>query len=414
MFHHARTWASVALTLTVVLLSLPVVFAQDAQPEPVGLRPDAPTYALHGPYWVGTMQLQAQTVSHPTVVTLWYPALNPSALEEGITYDWQGVTVVGHAIQDAAPDNSGGTYPLVIFSHGSNGAPTVAPYLMEHWASQGFVVMSIAYADNWVTPLPVEDFSSIFTRPQDVSWQIDYAESLTAKGGKLEGTINTDQIAVAGHSFGGETALLAAGAPIDFGPESWCDANPTTPSSPESGSANMCITGYPGAQESLADLAGLKSAPEGLWPSWGDSRVDAIVPISPGLTDFSTKSLAEVMVPTLVLVGTADHWVYSDWPLYKTFSFETIGSPVKSLVEFANGDHMLVVDTCDTMPWLIDMGAYFFCADPVWDMDRAHDLMNHFTTAFLLDVLKGDEDAHAALLAENVSFPGITYETTLK
>ena len=83
---------------------------------------------------------------------------------------------------------------------------------------------------------------------------------------------------------------------------------------------------------------------------------------------------------------------------------------MKSLVAFENGDHMLVVDKCDTMPWLIDMGAYFFCADTVWDMDRAHDLINHFTTAFLLDVLKGDKDAHAALAPSAVSFPGIEYK----
>jgi hypothetical protein len=63
---------------------------------------------------------------------------------------------------------------------------------------------------------------------------------------------------------------------------------------------------------------------------------------------------------------------------------------------------------------LVELGLYFACADPVWDMDRAHDLINHFTTAFLLDTLKGDKDAHAALLAENVSFLGITYETTTK
>jgi hypothetical protein len=43
-------------------------------------------------------------------------------------------------------------------------------------------------------------------------------------------------------------------------------------------------------------------------------------------------------------------------------------------------------------------------------MDRAHDLINHFTTAFLLDVLKGDKDAHAALAPDAVSFPGITYQ----
>ncbi len=40
----------------------------------------------------------------------------------------------------------------------------------------------------------------------------------------------------------------------------------------------------------------------------------------------------------------------------------------------------------------------------------AHDLVNHFVVAFLLNQLKGDLDAAAALAPEAVSFPGITYE----
>lgn len=43
-------------------------------------------------------------------------------------------------------------------------------------------------------------------------------------------------------------------------------------------------------------------------------------------------------------------------------------------------------------------------------MDRAHNLINYFTTAFLLGVLKRDKDAHAALAPDAVSFPGITYQ----
>jgi hypothetical protein len=47
-------------------------------------------------------------------------------------------------------------------------------------------------------------------------------------------------------------------------------------------------------------------------------------------------------------------------------------------------------------------------------MNRAHDLINHFTTAFLLDKLKGDSEAHKALLPEAVSFSGIAYTTTME
>jgi hypothetical protein len=42
------------------------------------------------------------------------------------------------------------------------------------------------------------------------------------------------------------------------------------------------------------------------------------------------------------------------------------------------------------------------------------DLIDHFSTAFLLDTLKGDKVAHAALLPDAISFPGIEYTTTMK
>ena len=55
---------------------------------------------------------------------------------------------------------------------------------------------------------------------------------------------------------------------------------------------------------------------------------------------------------------------------------------------------------------------FFCCADPVWDVDRAHDLIDHFVTAFLLAELYGDTDAAAVLAPAAVQFPGIEYETT--
>ncbi len=50
----------------------------------------------------------------------------------------------------------------------------------------------------------------------------------------------------------------------------------------------------------------------------------------------------------------------------------------------------------------IRLSDFVLLATPVWDMDRAHDLINHFATAFLLAELKGDAEAAKALAPENV------------
>ena len=161
-------------------------------------------------------------------------------------------------------------------------------------------------------------------------------------------------------------------------------------------------------------LAGLKTAPDGLWPSWGDSRVSAIVPLAAEAIDFGAESFKNVTVPALIMAGSKDRFEHAELPLYRPYIYDNLGSTTKSLVMFDGADHMIFSPTCNNSPWIAEIGLFWFCSDPVWDMDRAHDLINHFTTAFLLDVLKNDKDAHKALLPDAVTFPGIDYQTTMQ
>ena len=261
------------------------VEAQEAPtPEPVGLRPDAPTYALHGPHWVGTMGFAAETPSHPTMVTLWYPALNPDGDPEEMSYVWNyypSFSVSGHALQDAAPDTQDGPYPFVIVAHGLEASRLEFTYLGEHLASEGFVVMAIDYADNSGTTGTIPLYSMVYTRPQDVSWEIDQAVALTASGGKLEGAIDTEHIALVGHSLGGYTVLASAGAQLDFTyARRYVNQPVICVLPPELGSIDACAI-LIGQEQELADLAGLDAIPDKLWPSWSDPRVDAIVGLAP-------------------------------------------------------------------------------------------------------------------------------------
>jgi predicted dienelactone hydrolase len=108
----------------------------------VGLRPDAPPYALHGPYWVGAREFVIEPDSErPLPLTVWYPALNPQGAAEEIEYVYdnfvsiEGFTQPGHALADAAPDTANAPYPLVIVSHGLVNYRYNLAYLAEHLAS---------------------------------------------------------------------------------------------------------------------------------------------------------------------------------------------------------------------------------------------------------------------------------------
>jgi len=174
----------------------------------------------------------------------------------------------------------------------------------------------------------------------------------------------------------------------------------------ESG-VNWCIDIVDHEQE-LAELAGLDAVPSGLWPSWGDPRIDTIVGLAPAAGYFGPQGLTRVQVPAMFLVGSADSIISLEVDVRQVFN--SLQSGQRLLLTLAGGDHVLFCMSCEDAPWLVQQGYFWACSDPVWDMDRAHDLINHFVTAFLLAELYGDEDAAAALSPDAVQFPGITYE----
>ncbi|MCC7451161.1 MAG: alpha/beta fold hydrolase [Anaerolineae bacterium] len=407
-----RAFKLLFVLVLIALLSSALLptYAQGDKPKPIGLRPDAPPYALHGPFFIGMKAFATKTDSHPTTVQVWYPALNPKGVEEVAEVQTSVGRILMRAVQNDAPNPSGGPYPLIIAAHGIGSQRLYATYLSEHLASHGFVVLSIDYIDSSGSPFNIA--TSTYTRLKDVSWQIDYAGQLTAKGGELAGMIDMQRIAVIGHSYGAFTALQTAGAQMDFStPTSWCVKYPDIGLG-EGGSFLIKRDICDHAKE-IADAAHLDKLPEGLWPSWADSRVDAVVPMAPSPM-FGTEGTRAVTVPALIMVGSKDREVRSDLPLYPSFAYENVGSSQKSLVVFEGGDHLIFANSCATNLDWIPAGAFQYCSDPLWDMDRAHDLINHFTTAFLLDVIKGDKDAHKALLPDAVKFVGIQYKTTLK
>ncbi len=405
----------IAVLALPALAILPSAGAQvGPKPEAVGLRPDAPPYALHGPYWVGMKEAVIDPdAERPIPVRVWYPALNPTGIEESIDYPTavqffpvpEGVPsiTVGHALANAAPDTSQAPYPLVLYSHGFSGTRELGAYLTEHLASYGFVVIAPTHlGEVWG-----EFWASNVLRPADTSRVIDYAESLTAESGELEGLIDISHLGVAGWSSGGYTAMAAAGARFNHaGFEKWCEEYPESPDA-----VSNCPDLLAHKQELLA-LAKLDSAPEGLWPSWGDPRVDAVVAQSGGGYEFGPVGLAAVTVPVMIQVGSNDTSNTPEWSAY--LAYGNISSTQKSLVTLENGNHLIFGGKCADNPWILgtDPGMFWVCSDSVWDMDRAHDLINHFTTAFLLATLKGDAEAAAALAPDQVSFPGITYEAT--
>ena len=104
-----------------------------------------------------------------------------------------------------------GPVGLVVFGHGFAVTPAYYFRLLRAWAQAGFVVAAPVFplGNKWAPGGPDED--DIVNQPRDMSFVISQLLAASATpGGPLSGLIDPLQIAVAGQSDGGSTALAAA------------------------------------------------------------------------------------------------------------------------------------------------------------------------------------------------------------
>lgn len=372
-------------------------------------RPAAPTYGVPGPHPVGS-HVQVMEEGPGLEVTIWYPAADGG--EERTSYPYQiklpavgAVTLAtddGYAMPDAAYDLAGGPYPLVILSPGFAMGASSYGWLAEHLASYGFVVLAAEH-DEQMNP-ESGLWQGAVKRPQEIRAVFAYVDAQTQPGGTLAGLVDPQAVAVLGHSYGGYTALAAAGARID---SAGLTAHCTEAAAANHPAAWLCDMLLPHLPE-MAALAGLDTLPEGLWPGWRAARVDAVVALAGDAFFFGAAGLAEIEAPLLAIGGTADHDSPFEWSAQPTY--DHVSSSRKVLVALEEAEHMIFTNPCAAVRWYAKPLAGEFCADTVWDRPQAHELISHFTTAFLLAELQQDGVAAALLAPETAVFPQMVYE----
>jgi dienelactone hydrolase len=174
------------------------------------------------PVGVRTLELRDDARQRRFPVEIWYPAAVGHAGQDlaPATQDAFGIATGGVRKQSAVRDAEaeGGTYPLVVFSHASGHHRRGATYLCTHLASHGYVVAAMDHSEIVAPELGRRQEETadqktarvraiIASRVPDLRFLLD--ELIHRSAWKSAARLDFDRLAVAGHSFGGWTALAA-------------------------------------------------------------------------------------------------------------------------------------------------------------------------------------------------------------
>jgi predicted dienelactone hydrolase len=387
------------------LLALPPPAAA-AAPAPTG----TPSFMEKGPYEVGVRRLTSDQAPLPT--TAWYPVLLEDEAEEvTLTYTYALnvlgsdsalalATYPGHGHPGASANLAEGPYPLVVLSPGFAIRRSSYAWLAEHLASYGFVVVSPQHQE---VLDPGVLWRSAIERPQDIVRLLAYLDQEAQGDRWLAGLIDTDTVAVVGHSYGGYTALAAAGAQWDpTALHAACDTARQT----DDPLVFFCDALQPRLDD-MADLAGVDQSSGDLWPAWADPRVDAAVSMAGDAAMFGQAGLAQITIPVMAIGGTADTDSPFRWTTQPTYQYS--GSPRKIEIALEDAQHFIFAGTCEQPRRVLDLITTGFCSDAGWDRYEAHDLIRHYVTAFLLAELNKDTQAAAELVGTESASPQLSY-----
>lgn len=298
-------------------------------------------------------------------------ALAPAAWAEPASFqtldlDWhddaRGRAVPARLYLPAQADASK-PVPLVVFSHGIGGSRMGYRYLGEHWAAQGFASLHVQHVGSDRSLWGGNPFALVgrlqgaaqdqeaIARVLDLRFALD-----TLLAGPLAPRLDATRIAAAGHSYGANTTLLAAGARLD---------------------RQGRVVDF---RDERIRAAILLSAP----PFYGETDAAAI--------------LAHVTVPTLHVTATEDVIRipgYYSGAEDRVSVFEATGGPAKALAIFQGGSHSIFTDRRGTGGTALN--------PQVKEATRA------LSVAFLKRVFDGDE---AALRQWPGAFAGIVARFT--
>lgn len=188
--------------------------------------------------------------------------------------------------------------PVIVISHGLGSNRMSYQYLAQYLASRGFAVavpehigssaqQQIALISGRANE--VAEPSEFVNRPLDIRFLLDELERRSQSDPIFQNRLNLDQVGVIGQSFGGYTALVLAGSPINFELlQSECQFSQSN--------WNVSLLLQCRALELLGSQANLQ-----------DKRIKAAIAINPlSSRVLGEAGLSQIQVPVMIISGSDD------------------------------------------------------------------------------------------------------------
>lgn len=112
---------------------------------------------------------------------------------------------------------TGDELPIIVFSHGFGGSLDGYAPLVDFWVARGFVVVQPTHLDSRTLNVTPDDprYPEIWRfRVEDLRRVVDQLDLIEASAPGLAGRLDRSRIAIAGHSWGAQTASMLLGARV--------------------------------------------------------------------------------------------------------------------------------------------------------------------------------------------------------